>query len=169
MTSFVHIDYPTQHAGADRVMNAIDAAQGLKSKFSGARALASLLLSAMVAAVMVVAYQVMQSMADGHLLLMWMGLWAAAFAALALLAAPARSLAKSLKHSLDQWSFEKAQARSDERLWAMAKQDARVMSDLQCAISKAQDAGIAAPAARVAARVLRKNADSLKAYQRSYV
>jgi hypothetical protein len=173
MTSFVHIDYPKHHEGADRLVNAFDTAQGLRTKFSSSKAIATLLLSAMVAAAVVVAYEVASSMADGHLLVVWMAMWAAAFAALALLASPARGIAKSVKSALDQWSFEKAQARSDARLWAMAQQDGRLMNDLQCAMSHGQDlemtSPVSAPAALVAARIQRKNADSLKAYQRSYI
>ena len=74
MTSFVHLEYSTQHPGVTRVESAIVAAQHLRQGFSSTRALAKLLLSAIAAAVMVVAYQVMDSLAEGHLLVMWMGL-----------------------------------------------------------------------------------------------
>jgi len=59
--------------------------------------LASALLAGMVAAVLVVAYQVMDSLAEGHLLAIWIGAWLAAFAALATLAQPARQLAAALR------------------------------------------------------------------------
>ncbi len=134
MTSFVHLDYSNQHAGVDRVESAIASAQQIKRNFSGTRSLATLLLSAIAAAVMVVAYQVMDSMADGHLLVLWIGMWAVAFAALAAFAGTTRVLAVNLKTSLDSWSRRVAMRRADERLWAMAKTDARVMSDLQAAM-----------------------------------
>ena len=101
MTSFVHLEYSTQHPGVARVESAIDAAQQLRRGFSGTRGLATLLLSAVAAAVMVVAYQVMDSVAEGHLLVLWIGLWAVAFATLAVFAATARSVALSLKARLD--------------------------------------------------------------------
>lgn len=167
MTSFVHIDYSTQHPGVARVESAIDAAQQVRRNFSGARGLATLLLSAMVAAVMVVAYQVMDSVAEGHLLVMWMALWAVAFAALAIFAGTARSLALSLKSSLDSWSASIAEARADQRLWAIAKADARVMAELQAARTRSdaeQDESLSVTAAQPA-----KVVAMLKAYQRNYI
>ena len=71
MTSFVTIKYSTQHPGVARVESALDAARQLRQGFSGTRGLATLLLSAMAAAIMVVADQVMDSVTEGHLLLMW--------------------------------------------------------------------------------------------------
>ena len=136
MTSFVHLEYSTQHPGVARVESAIASAQAIKRSFSGTRSLATLLLSAMAAAVMVVAYQVMDSMAEGHLLVLWIGLWLVAFATLAACASTSRALAAGIKASLDGWSRNLATRRADERLWAMAKTDARVMADLQCAMQR---------------------------------
>ena len=136
MTRFVHLEYATEHPGVARVESAIEGAQHLRRGFSGTRALAKLLLSAIAAAVMVVAYQVMDSLAEGHLLVMWMGLWATAFVALAVFASATRRLAAHIKEGLDNWSRSIAEARADERLWAMAKNDARLMADLQAVLSR---------------------------------
>ena len=136
MTSFVNIEYSKDHPGVVRIASAIESAQHVGRSFPGRRGVATLLLSAMVAAVMVVAYQVMDSMAEGHLLVMWIALWAAAFVSLAVFAIPARHLATRLKVGLDDWSRALAEARADERLWAAAKTDARVMADLQAAASR---------------------------------
>ncbi len=116
MTSFIDIKYPSHHQGADRVESAIEAAQRVRRDFSSARGLATLLLSALTAAVMVVAYQVMDSIAEGQLLAMWMALWLVAFAALALFAGAARRLAARARSSLDAWSRHRAQACDDQRL-----------------------------------------------------
>ena len=140
MTSFVHIDYSNRHAGADRLESAVQSAQLIKRNFFSTRSLATLLLSAVAAAVMVVAYQVMDSMAEGHLLALWIGMWAVAFAALAIFASTARQAVVSAKSALDGWSRNIAAKRADQRLWAMAKTDARLMSDLQAVISR-NDAG----------------------------
>ena len=136
MTRFVNIEYFKDHPGVVRVESAINSAQHLGRAFLGKRGLATLLLSAMAAAVMVVAYEVMDSIAEGHLLVMWIALWAAAFVSLAVFAIPARHLATRLKVGLDDWSRALAEARADERLWAAAKSDARVMADLQAAASR---------------------------------
>jgi hypothetical protein len=134
MTSFVHTDYSTQHPG---VTQAAPASAGqINPQATGTRALSKLLLSAVAAAVMVVAYQVMDSMADGHLLVLWIGLWAVAFATLAICANTARNVARRVKSSLDKWSRTIAAKRADERLWAMAQTDGRVMADLQAVMTR---------------------------------
>ena len=134
MTSFINVNYSTQHPGVARVESAIDAARQLRQGFPGMPGLAALLLSAMAAATMVVAYQVMDSITEGHLLVMWTALWAVAFAALALFSGIARNVAARLKAGLDGWSRRLAAARADQRLWAMAQIDHRVMADLQMAM-----------------------------------
>ena len=140
MTSFVHLEYSNQHPGVVRIETAIESAvssaQHIKRHFFSTGVLAMLLLSAIAAAVMVVAYQVMDSMADGHLLVLWIGIWAAAFATLAVGANTARQVVLRAKLSLDDWSRHLAAKRADERLWAMAKTDARLMSDLQAVITR---------------------------------
>lgn len=139
MTSFIHLEYSNQHPGVARVEAAIESAassaQHIKRSFTGTRGLATLLLSAIAAAAMVVANQVMDSMAEGQLLVLWIGLWAVAFATLAVFAGTARAAAGSIKTRLDKWSANIAKARADERLWAAAHADARVMADLQHAMN----------------------------------
>ena len=138
MSSFINIQYPSVHHGAARVESAMDASVDLSRQvrrgLTGTRGLSTLLLSAMTAATMVAAYEVMDSLAEGHLLVLWMGLWAAAFVALALFADAARNLAARLGAGLDAWSRSLAEARSDQRLWAAAKNDHRLMADLQGAV-----------------------------------
>ena len=137
MASFVDIKYSTQHPGVARAESAFDAVRQLGHGVAGSRSLATLLLSAMAAAVMVVAYQVMDNVAEGHLMVIWIGMWAAAFAVLALLAGAASNLATRIKAGLDAWSRSMAQSRADQRLWAMAQSDPRVMGDLQAAMARA--------------------------------
>ena len=167
MTSFINVKYSAQHHGADRVESAIDAALQARQDFSGMRGLSTLLLSAMVAAIMLVAYQVMDSVAEGHLLLMWIALWAVAFAALVLFAGVARKMAAAVKTSLDAWSFRLAEARADQRLWAMAKEDPRVMTDLQAAMMRDESrAEVQTPTAE---RAVKLGGKVLRAYQRNYI
>ena len=147
MTRFIDITYPAHHHGAERVESAIETAQKVRLDFSGAHGLATLLLSAITAAIMVVAYQVMDSVAEGHLLAMWMALWIVAFVALALFAGATRQLAARAKSGLDASSLHRAQARADQRLWAMALRDSRLMSELQVAMTRGEeDAEAATPA-----------------------
>lgn len=183
MTSFVNTKYSKEHAGAARVESAMHAAGQLRQGFSGTRGLATLLLSAIVASIMVVAYQVTDSVAEGHLLVIWMALWAVAFSGLALLAGTARNLAARTIGALDAWSLTLAQARADIRMWEAAKTDPRVMSDLRVAMARQEvaaddapavvvapaTAGLAAPAAGLTARAARLGGHELRAFQRYYL
>lgn len=132
MTSFVQVDYPTEHPG---VVRAERAAVALKNAWRQARQ-GSLLLAAVVAAVMVVANQLVDTWSDGHLLAAWMLMWALAFGALAFLAAPARQVASSIGHGLRRWRAARRQAEEDRKLWDLALQDARVMADISRAMSQ---------------------------------
>jgi hypothetical protein len=176
MTSFVHLEYSNQHPGVARVESAIASAQQIKRNFSSTRSLAMLLLSAIAAAVMVVAYQVMDSMADGHLLALWIGLWAVAFATLAAFASTARNLVVKAKTGLDTWSRSIASRRADERLWVMAKTDTRLMADLQAVMTRdtAGDEGLrfVAPGSSVgklAQKTVAESAEPLAPNQRLYI
>ena len=104
MTSFVHVDYPTQHAGVTRIESAVAAAGRIRQGFNGTRSLAAMLLAAMVAALVVVADQLVDTWADGHLLAAWVVLWVVGFAATALFADTARHLARRTVTGLDAWS-----------------------------------------------------------------
>jgi hypothetical protein len=183
MTSFINTKYSTEHAGAARVESAMHAAGQLRQGFSGTRGLATLLLSAIVASIMVVAYQVTDSVAEGHMLVIWMALWAVAFAGLALFAGTARNLAARTVAALDAWSQTMAQARADIRMWEAAKTDPRVMSDLRVAMARQEVAAdeapavvataaaseVAAPAAGLSPRAVRLGGPELRAYQRYYL
>lgn len=138
MTSFVHIDYPQAHPGVTRFENAVVSARQLRQGFDGTKGLAAMLLAAMVAALLVVADQLVDTWADGHLLAAWVVLWIIGFAATALLARPARRAARGVVSGLDAWSRSVAQRRADARLWAIAEQDPRVMADLKAAMTRAQ-------------------------------
>src|SRR3569832_2684935 len=96
-TSFAHVRYPAQHAGVERATRVIEGAQRATRRFDGARASASMLLAALVSALLVVANQVIDTWTEGHLLAAWIVLWTIAFAALALFATPARGVAAALR------------------------------------------------------------------------
>ncbi|MFN3377043.1 MAG: hypothetical protein ACK40S_10890 [Burkholderiaceae bacterium] len=130
MTSFVHIDYPTQHPGVVRAENAAAALKDAAHSFEGARGTATLLLAAVVSALLVVANQVIDTWSEGHLLAAWMVLWVVAFAALALLATPTRRAGLALRAAWGRWAEARRRAAEDERTWNLATQDYRVMADL---------------------------------------
>lgn len=97
------------------------------------RPLAGMLLAAVVAALLVVADQLIETWADGHLLVVWVALWSVAFAALALLAPALRQLADAGGVALDRWSQARAQRRSDQAIWQIAQQDHRLVQELYAA------------------------------------
>ncbi len=154
MTSFVNPHFATNHHGADRVEAVAAAVQSSAKNFTGSRGLATLLLAAIVSALLVVANQVIESVSDGHLFAAWIALWAVAFAALALFAAPARQLAGNLREDWAAWTATRKAAAADEQLWSIALQDARVMADIQCAISRSKQESILSTAVAAAGSVV---------------
>ncbi len=136
MTSFVNINYSAEHPGVARFESAVGAARQLRKGFDSTRGLAGLLLAAMVAAMLVVADQLVENWAEGHLLVAWVAMWAVAFCVMALFAGTARQLAARLVAGLDGWSNAIAKARADVRLWEIARTDPRVMADLQAAMAR---------------------------------
>ena len=136
-TSFAHVQYPTSHPGVERATRVAATARRAARKFDGGRATATLLLAAIVSALLVVANQVVDTWTEGHLLAAWIVLWTIAFAALALFAAPVRSAAAVISTNYKAWNARRLQAHQDEQYWQAALQDARVMADISRAMSAA--------------------------------
>jgi len=133
MTTFIQPNFPLRHAGVERITSAADTVRG---GINSTKSLSAMLLAAMVSALVVVADQLMDTWAEGHLMLAWIALWVVAFAAVAIFAGAARKLASALVQALDAWSARVAQRRADERLWSSAKADPRIMADLNAAMSR---------------------------------
>jgi hypothetical protein len=135
MTAFAHVDHPTQHPGIVRAERVVENVSYLLQRLDSARANASLLLAAIVAALLVAANQVVETWSEGHLLAAWIVMWTVAFAALALLAGPAKRITIAVRSGLKRWSAARRQAAQDEQLWKIALTDARVMADISRAMS----------------------------------
>ncbi len=99
----------------------------------GARALATLLLAAAVAALAVIADQLISTWADGHLFAAWVSLWAVVFAGSLLLAGTARRLSQRAMAGLDAWAGRRAAARAEARFLTLARHDPRLMAELRAA------------------------------------
>ena len=134
MTSFVHTEYALQHPGVARVERAVDTLKYVVKGLSGSRATATLLLSAVVSALLVAANQVVETWSDGHLLVGWIALWTVAFAGLALLAGPIRAAASGIHAGFKRWVQAQKRAEQDRKLWEYALTDARVMADISRAM-----------------------------------
>jgi hypothetical protein len=136
MTSFVHVDHPTQHPGVERAERVFSATRDLITQFDGARGAATLLLAAVVSALLVVANEVVTTWTEGHLLAAWIVLWVLAFAALGLFAAPIRRAVHGVQGGLQRASVARRRAAEDRQMWQVALTDARVMAELSHAMTR---------------------------------
>ncbi|MEY5098955.1 MAG: hypothetical protein RJA36_1674 [Pseudomonadota bacterium] len=102
-------------------------------KAENTRGLAAMLLAAAVAALAVVADQLIDTWADNHLFLAWLLMWTVVFAGSLLLTGTARRLSLRAIVRLDHWARARAQARADARFLVFAQQDPRLMTELQAA------------------------------------
>lgn len=134
MTSFAQVNYSAQNTGVARADNAAAHSKSATGSFDGARGAATLLLAAVVSAVFVVANQVIDTWTDGHMLAGWMVMWVLAFAALALLTAPARRAGVALRAGANAWAESRRRAAEDERTWKAAISDPRIMAELNRAM-----------------------------------
>lgn len=103
------------------------------------RGLAGMLLAAAVAALVVVADQLVNTWADGHLFLAWVAMWAVVFASMAVFTGAARRLSQRLVRALDAWALERAEARAQARFMVLAQRDPRMMAEFRRAQAQVQD------------------------------
>ncbi|WP_367066984.1 hypothetical protein [Oryzisolibacter sp. LB2S] len=135
MTQFVAIDLPLEHRGVARIEGAIHHLRDSATRFDAVRSGTPLLLAALVAALMALANQFMDSWSDGHLLASWTLMWLVAFVSMALLATPVRRALVALRGALRAWSEARRRHAEDEATWNAALQDARLMADLSRAMN----------------------------------
>lgn len=100
------------------------------------KTLAGVLLSAVMASLLVVADQVIENWADGHLLLGWVALWSLVFAGLAFCARPLRRASTAVALAVETRFKAAAQARNEARMWELARMDPRVMDELRAAAKR---------------------------------
>jgi hypothetical protein len=137
--SIIHSDYPLTHPGVERAEKVVSSIQSIGQSISASRTIAVMLLAAVAAAFIVVADQMIETWAEGHLLAAWVAMWALVFAAIGLFAGVFKALWIQTKSGLDSMAAKMAQRRADARLWAMAQSDARLMSELQIAMTRGGD------------------------------
>lgn len=105
---------------------------------NGSKTLAGVLLAASLAAFLVVADQLIETWADGHMLVGWVALWTVTFAALAWLAPPLRQWTSAMAAALARWSQAATQRSMEEKMWEYAQHDSRIMAELQHAYMRSQ-------------------------------
>ena len=149
MGSFVQPDYPLEHRGVLRLENAAHFLALIARPAGRVRTLVALLVAGALAALVVVADQIVRTWDDGQLLLAWVALWSVLFAAFALSAEVVTGWYARLTSAWRAHAATSAQRASDAQIWRTAQSDPRLMADLQSARlraeSRAQEAGEAAP------------------------
>jgi len=139
--------------------------QGLKAVSASATNIVAVgLLAAGVAALVVVVDHLIDNWAETHVWAAWLALWVVAVVAIAALRGVTRLMAQSLMSRLDAWSAHVARRRADQRLWAMAQTDSRMMRELQTAMDRAEDdstpaADVTTLMSRRVARMVNKRLD----------
>jgi len=136
MTSFVHVEQPAAHPGVTRAEAAFDHLRTAAHGIDGSRGLAALLLAAIVSALLVVADKLVSNLNEGGLLAAWLVMWAVAFVALAFFAGTARTLAARATAGWRGYARRREVAQADARFLAYAQYDARVMNDIQAAVTR---------------------------------
>jgi hypothetical protein len=138
MTSFVHTDFPTTHASIARVEAALEAARQFRARFSGARGLVALLLAGAFSALVVVADRLVNSWADGQIVMAWIGLWVLFSGAVLLFAEASQGWSEQAGRAIDEWVRARKRRLEDERTWGFALADPRFMRELQVARCRAE-------------------------------
>ena len=128
MTRLASVNFAQFASGA--AIHTISGRSSPAPKVESSKTLAGLLLAAVLAALLVVADQLIDTWADGHLLAAWVALWTVAFAGLALLAPALRKMSASLASAFARWAAVAKQRRAEEAMWEYAHRDPRIMAEL---------------------------------------
>lgn len=155
MTSFVHTEYPTEHPGVVRAEvlyargQAVAASAAMRwGKFKQAmrsgRGLTTLVLAAVVSALVMVADHLVDTWAEEHLFAAWVALWTLVFATLAVFAPLAKDLVDGVAREFAAWRKEVAKVRAEAAFLDTAQRDPRVMAELRAAILRHESAQIEA-------------------------
>lgn len=142
MTSLVQSEFPRVHAGAARFTSALERAGAALAYLRSPVGMVAMLVAGALAAVMVVAEQVVSALTDGHLLAVWIALWVIVFGLLATFSDAIRAWPGQLQAHLQARRAEAATRAADERTWAAALADPRLMAELDCALARARDAAM---------------------------
>lgn len=143
MTSFVSPDFPRNHSGLTRMSDGLSTVQSLATRIRGAKGLAGVLVAGGVAAAIVVADQIVTAWADGHLLLAWIAMWVVVFSLLALFSDTIRYWPTRLRAAVHARLQAYSESAEQQRTWAAAQSDPRLMADLQVAKTRAVEAALA--------------------------
>ena len=131
---------PQAYASNSAAHSTVEIRANMGSALDNSRTLAGMLLAAFIAALLVVADQLIETWTDGHLLATWVVLWTVAFAALALLAPPLRQIASFMAGGFASYLAKRQQQREEDRMWEAASHDPRVMEEIRAAVMRSESA-----------------------------
>lgn len=115
------------------------ASQRPSKRIAPSQTLAGVLSASVFAALLAVADQVIDSWADGHMLLAWVMLWLSIFGGLALLTRPLRRASTASAFWLQTRVAALVQSRREAALWELAMHDPRMLQELRAAKVRSQD------------------------------
>ncbi len=138
MYRFAHTDFSPTHGGVQRLTDSFGLVRRFAATLPRAKGLPGVLVAGGVAAAIVVADQIVSAWADGHLLLAWVAMWVVVFTLLALFSDAIGAWPTALRQRIAASMQASAQRAEDERTWAVAQSDPRVMAELQNALTRAQ-------------------------------
>ena len=137
MNTFMNPHFAQTHPGVGRLERVAQAVLASARFIDSARGMATMLLSAIVATLLVVANQVIDTWTDGHLLVAWTLLWVIAFSMLAIFAQPIKVFVLGVSHQWGEWKAKRHDRAQDARMWQAAQYDPRLMSEIRCAMQRA--------------------------------
>lgn len=149
MTSFVHVDQPTSHPGVARAEALFGQIQAVRAGEKSARPLIALFVVALIGAALVIADKLVSHWDESALFAAWAVFCVAAIGLFALYAGAMGKTNGGLAGAWRAASRRRASARADARFLETAKNDPRVMHELQAAMWRQQAEG-RVPAADVA-------------------
>lgn len=136
MTSFVHVDQPLVHPGVRRAEVLLQRIAAARRNPASVRHLLALLLIAVVATAVAVAETLVSDWSESRLLAAWVVLCGALFAGAALYAHVLRGVVVRAADGVRAVAQRNAAARADARFLESARNDPRVMHELQAAITR---------------------------------
>jgi len=145
MTNFVQLSGKDtlHHEGAERALLIADAVSEAvvtaTHNLGNTRNVSTVILSAIVSALLFASDKLVNDWSNGSMLLAWVTLWCVAFLALSLLSQPVRRSVQWLRSdagaaisaSYKKWQAHRAAVRADEAMWAYAQLDPRLMAEIQ--------------------------------------
>jgi hypothetical protein len=151
----------TTHQGVERVQEGLAAMRDVAQSTGHGKGLATALMGALVATLVVFADRMIDAWADEHLFAAWVLMWALVFGALGMFSGVMRRAARALQSGYKAWQVRRTEEAADERMWQIAQNDPRIMAELRLAQLRARPEADAAYVAQAMAQ-FQRSADTAR-------